>query len=113
MGLFSTTLEKVERWTGERNVKKLLGCLTSSDAAVRRAATEGLGKIGGPEVIEYCRKNAQNPDDKTRWHVTQVLGQIGSPEAMAILGTVKSPGDWTEKAEEWIKNADAKKPPKG
>jgi HEAT repeat protein len=111
MGLFSISPEKVERWTQEKNVKKLLGCLKSDDAAVRRMATESLGKIGGTEVLDYCRQNAQSPDDKTRWHITQILGQITSPEAMTILGTVKAPGlDWVEKAGEWKKQKDAQKP---
>ena len=98
MALFKPTIEKVQVWASKGNVKKLIEALSSSDAAVQRFAVEGLGKIGGRETLEYCRQNATNKDPKVRWHVTQILGLLGSPEAVKILSTVDDPTVALEKS---------------
>jgi HEAT repeat protein len=93
MPLFGASHEKVEKWIADRNVKKLLDALKSDDATLRRSATEGLGRIRGPEVIAYCKNNAHHQDQNVRWNVTQILGLIGTPEAMKILAEVRDPTD--------------------
>jgi HEAT repeat protein len=93
MALFGASPEKVEKWIAKGNVKKLIGALTSEDAVIRRMTAEGLGKIGGPEVLEYCRENAVSSNQEIRWSITQILGIIGSPEAVKILETVRDPAE--------------------
>jgi len=93
MALFGPTSEKIEKWAAAGNAKKLFSVLHSNDAVMRRAAIEGLAKVRGPEVFQYCRDNAHHPDQQVRWCVTQILGLIGTPEAMEILGTVLDPTD--------------------
>lgn len=93
MGLFGPTPEKVEKWVQARKVKKLIGALNSDDAIVVRMAAEGLGKVGGSEVLQYCKDNAANENKDVRWQITKILGLIGSPAAMEILGTVQDPID--------------------
>jgi len=109
MGLFGPTAEKVENWTATGKVKKLIGCLKSDDAVIRRLASEGLAKVGGEEVLDYCRKNGQSTDTDVRWHITQILGMIGTSVAMEVLSTVEDPGaKWDEKAKKWRKAREKK-----
>jgi HEAT repeat protein len=91
MGLFGASPEKIEKWTEKGNIKKLIGVLNSDDAALKRMASDAMGKIGGQDVLDYCKENSENADDKVRWHVTQILGNIGTKEAMDILSTVNDP----------------------
>ena len=91
MSLFGATPEKIEKWTAAGKVRKLIGALSSEDAVVRRMAAEGLGKIGSPAVLAYCRDNASSMEENVRWHITQILGIIGTPEAMKILENVQDP----------------------
>jgi len=93
MGLFGPTPEKVEKWVSKGQVSKLISSLKSEDALIRRLASEGLAQIGGPEVMQFCKENARNSDEQLRWSVTQILGQMGTPEAMKLLGTVQDPSD--------------------
>ncbi|MBZ0270664.1 HEAT repeat domain-containing protein [bacterium] len=109
MALFGPTHEKIERWSAERNAKKLLGALSSDDSTIRRAAAEALGRIPSPEVLDYCRKRANSTDQNERWTVTQILGFIGTPEAMKILETVQDPNSlWDEKIRAAKHSKDAK-----
>lgn len=91
MSLFGPSPEKIEKWTEQKNASKLLSCLSSDDATMRRLAAEGLGKVGGPEVLEYCKSNARNSDHNVRWHISQILGLMGTPEAMKIMQDVMDP----------------------
>ena len=84
-------LEDIDKWASKGNVKKLIGALKSSDALIRRQTVKALSEIGGPQVIEFCRENARSSNEQMRWHVTQILGLIGSREAVKILDTVKDP----------------------
>lgn len=93
MALFGPSPEKVEKWIAQGNVKKLIGALTSDDAVVRRLAAEGLGKIGGPKVLDYCRDNGTSTDQNVRWAITQILGMMGTPEAVKILESVRDPAE--------------------
>ena len=93
MALFGPTSEKVEKWVATGKINKLIGALQSSDAVIRRLAAEGLGKIGGPQVLDFCKENASSMDENVRWHITQILGLIGTPEAMKILETVQNPAE--------------------
>ncbi|MCZ7582349.1 MAG: HEAT repeat domain-containing protein [Deltaproteobacteria bacterium] len=99
MSIFGVSAEKVEKWTQDGNAKKLLGALKSDDAVIRRLAAEGLAKVGGEDVLAYCKKNAQDPDKNVRWHITQILAMMGTPEAVRILAEVKDPtSEWDERA---------------
>ncbi|MDP8223949.1 MAG: HEAT repeat domain-containing protein [Candidatus Lernaella stagnicola] len=89
MDLFEPTPGKVNAWAAKGNVKKLLGSLTSSDAVIRELSVEGLASIGSPEVLQYCRENADSADDIVRWDITRILGLIGTAEAIKILETVR------------------------
>lgn len=109
MPLFETTISKVENWTATKNVKKLFGALSSADAVVQRAAAEGLSRIRTPEVLQYCRANAMDTNPKVRWHITQILGLIGTSEAMKILETVEDPTDAIQKKLEMQKKLKDKK----
>jgi HEAT repeat protein len=100
MSLLEPTAEKINKWTAERNVKKLLDALGAKDAAIQRLAVEGLSRVRGPEVFDYCRKNAKSEDRTVRWQVTQILGLIGTPDAMKILEAVDDP---TEALEQTLK----------
>jgi HEAT repeat protein len=93
MGLFGPTLEKVEKWTAGGKVGKLLDALTSDDAVIRETAAQGLAQVGGPEVLAFCRENAHSDNDDLRWHITQVLGLMGTPEAIKILEGVMEPSE--------------------
>lgn len=91
MGLFGPTPEKVEKWVQAHKVEKLIGALKSDDAIVVRVAAEGLGQIGNSEVLQYCKDNATSENKDVRWQVTKILGLIGTPEAMDLLGKVQDP----------------------
>jgi HEAT repeat protein len=93
MALMGVNTKKVGMWVEQRDVKKLLGALESDDIVIRRATAEGLAKIGGAEVLDFCRKNAVSPNKETRWQITQILGLIGTPEALKIMETVDDPID--------------------
>ncbi|MCB1153032.1 MAG: HEAT repeat domain-containing protein [Deltaproteobacteria bacterium] len=100
--LFGITPAKVEKWVAERNVAKLTQALEKGDGAVRRAAVEGLAQIRGGEVLQFCKDNARSSNEQVRWAVTQILGLIGTPAAMEILGTVKDPDEeLAKKAKNW------------
>ncbi len=91
MKLFGPTASRVEKWIANRNVKKLIETLHDGDGALRRRAAEGMAEIRSAEVLEFCNENAQNPDKDLRWHVTQILGLMGTPGAMKILANVHPP----------------------
>jgi len=91
MGLFGANPRKVEKWTESGNVTKLVKVLEASDIALRRMAIEGMAKIRDREVLDYCAMNAESPNETIRWNITQILGMIGSREAMEILASVKDP----------------------
>jgi HEAT repeat protein len=91
MKLFATTPQKVENWIAEKSVKKLLKSIDSSDPIIRRMVAEGLGIIGGPEVLKFCKDNARSDSSKLRWTITQILAQIGTPEALGVMETVEDP----------------------
>ncbi len=91
MKIFAVTSDKVAKWTNDRNVDKLVGALTDKDPVIRRLAAEGMAQIRSREVLDYCRGNAQSMDQNVRWAITQILGLIGSTEAMSILSTVRDP----------------------
>lgn len=93
MALFGPTPEKVAKWVDKKNVNKLIGALTSEDAMVRRKSAEGLGMIGGHEVLQFCKKNARNENKQVRWAITQILGMIGTPEAIQVMDSVMDPTD--------------------
>lgn len=93
MALFATTPDKVQKWIDQGNAKKLIAALSSPDAVVRRLSAEGLGRIGGSEVMDYCKKNITNMDDTVRWHVTQILGLIGTPDAIKLMEMSGHPTD--------------------
>ncbi len=91
MKLFGPTTSRVEKWIAGRNVKKLIETLYDGDGALRRRAAEGMAEIRSAEVLDFCSDNAQNPDKDIRWHVTQILGMMGTPVAMKILAKVHPP----------------------
>ena len=91
MKLFGPTASRVEKWISDRKVKKLVETLGCEDGALRRRAAEGMAEIRSAEVLQYCSDNAQNPDKDVRWHITQILGLIGTPPAMRILANVRPP----------------------
>jgi HEAT repeat protein len=93
MSIFATTPDKIAKWVETRKVDKLVHALQSKDAVVCELATEGLAKIGGAEVLQYCRENARHSEQHMRWQITKILGLIGTPEAMKILETVEDPTD--------------------
>jgi HEAT repeat protein len=93
MPLFETTVGRVEKWTKQGDVKNLLKALKSDNGAVQQAAAEGLGKLGGNEVLDHCRSMANNPDQRQRWLVSLILGAIATPPAMEILASVEDPSD--------------------
>jgi len=91
MPLFGTKLDDVLKWAAAKDVKKLVGALKAPDAIVRRKAVEELARIRNVEVMKYCQENAQHKDRNVRWHVTQILGLIGTPQAMKILEQTEDP----------------------
>ncbi len=66
MGLFETTPEKIEKWTAARNVKKLIAALNADNTVIRELSATGLAKVGGPEVLKYCKENATSADQRVR-----------------------------------------------
>ena len=91
MGIFKPSVNQIEKWKEQKNVKKLLGGLSIQDYAIQQAAAEALSKIGGQEVLDYCKEKAKDFDPKIRWLISLILGGIGTPQAMKILGTVEDP----------------------
>lgn len=91
MGFFDATPEKIEKWVSGGKVKKLIGCLTSNDAIIRRLATEGMARVGNKDVYQYCQTNATSDNEKIRWSITQMLGLMGTPQAIEILSKVQDP----------------------
>jgi HEAT repeat protein len=93
MSLFGVSAKKVSKWVEDRDTKKLFGALEADDIIIRQAAAQGLAKIGGPEVLDFCRANARSDKKEIRWQVTQILATIGTPEAAKIMDTVEDPVD--------------------
>jgi len=91
MKLFGPTTARVEKWIAARNVHKLIETLHDGDGVLRRRAAEGMADIRSTEVLDFCKENAQSDDKDIRWHITQILGLIGTPGAMKILATVHPP----------------------
>lgn len=89
--VFAATPDKVQKWAVERNVAKLSSALTEKDPVVRRLAAEAMAQIRGAEVLDFCKQNAHASDDNLRWSITQILGLIGTAEAMSILSDVRDP----------------------
>ena len=77
------------RGNGANRIEELAQVLrTSSDSRAQRRAITELRRLGGESAVVALSSALESPDKKIRSYTVAVLGQIGSPGAVSLLGQV-------------------------
>lgn len=77
------------------SIPALIECLKDEDAAVRRAALQGLGKSHNPHGLPFLAAMLQDPEALVRLAAAEALQQIGGGAALALIAERAQDSDWS------------------
>lgn len=84
---------------GQGGIAPLIELTNSLNPLVRKAACQGLGRIGGHQAVEPLIRHLDDPDFNVRRAAIIALRRIGDPRGLeAIARRVQSPDPATEEA---------------
>jgi hypothetical protein len=53
--IFNVTINKIKKWSKDKNLEKLVNSLENKDAEIRKAAVLSIGALGDKAAIDYIR----------------------------------------------------------
>lgn len=83
--MFGNKMNVIEKAIKKGNVAALIGLVDNKDEAIKMAAIEGLGDVGGLDASNYLVTRLGNEDPKERVAVVKALGKIANIHTKAFL----------------------------